>query len=53
MKFLHHVLHELDKNGTFVIAVLCVLFFLYLPGLRLAMTRAIFSGGRQLTNKSF
>jgi len=30
MKFLHHVLHELDKNGTFVIAVLCVLFFLYL-----------------------
>ena len=30
MKFLHHVLHELDKNGTFVIAVLCLLFFLYL-----------------------
>jgi hypothetical protein len=30
MKFLHHVLRELDKNGTFVIAVLCVLFFLYL-----------------------
>jgi len=30
MKFLHHMLHELNKNGTFVIAVLCVLFFLYL-----------------------
>jgi hypothetical protein len=30
MKLWHHVLHELDKNGTFVIAVLCVLFFLYL-----------------------
>jgi hypothetical protein len=30
MKFLHHVLHELDKDGTFAIAVLCVLFFLYL-----------------------
>jgi hypothetical protein len=30
MKFLHHVLHELDKNGIFVIAVLCLLFFLYL-----------------------
>ena len=30
MKFLHHVLHELDKNGTLVIAVLCLLFFLYL-----------------------
>jgi len=30
MKFLHHVLHELDKNGTFVIAILYVLFFLYL-----------------------
>jgi len=30
MKFLHHVLHELDKNGAFVIGVLCVLFFSYL-----------------------
>jgi hypothetical protein len=30
MKFLHHVLHELDKNGTVLIAVACGLFFLYL-----------------------
>ena len=26
MKFLHHVVRELDKNGTLVIAVLCVRF---------------------------
>jgi hypothetical protein len=26
MKFLHHVLHELDKNGTVLIAVARVLF---------------------------
>jgi hypothetical protein len=30
MKFLHHVSHELDKNGIFLIAVFCSLFFLYL-----------------------
>ena len=30
MRFVHHLLHELDKNGTFVIAVLCVLFFVFL-----------------------
>ena len=31
MKFLHHhVLHELDKNGTLLIGVAYVLFFVYL-----------------------
>jgi hypothetical protein len=41
MKFLHHVLHELDKNGTFVIAVLCLLFFLG-RGLSSAETKVVF-----------